>query len=104
LRHTPEGGSVTVQALQTSDGGSVVRVMDSGIGITPEHLAKLGDRFYRVDPARSEGAAGAGLGLAIAKSIMRLHGGQLQIESTVGKGTIISLLFPPQMAMPPLPT
>jgi two-component system heavy metal sensor histidine kinase CusS len=104
LRYTPQGGSVTVQALQTSDGGGIVRVMDSGIGIAPEHLPKLGDRFYRVDPARSDSTAGAGLGLAIVKSIMFLHGGRLQIESTVGKGTVISLLFPAAIAMPSQPT
>jgi len=94
LRYTPPGGKVTVQAQQMPDGGGMVRVMDSGIGIAPEHLPKLGDRFYRIDPARSDSTAGAGLGLAIVKSIMHLHGGRLQIESEVSKGTVVSLLFP----------
>jgi len=95
VRYTPPGGRITLEAQGSPDGGPILSVVDSGVGIAPEHLPKLGDRFYRVDPARSESAAGAGLGLAIVKSIMSLHGGQLVIESTPGKGTKASLRFQP---------
>jgi two-component system heavy metal sensor histidine kinase CusS len=77
----------------------VVSVIDTGIGIDAHHLPKLGDRFYRVDPSRTDSATGAGLGLAIVKSIMTLHGGSLAIESNPGRGTKASLVFP---ANPPL--
>lgn len=94
LRYTPAGGRVTVEVGSMPDGSAAVRVRDSGTGIAPEHLPRLGDRFYRVDPARSDSAAGAGLGLALVKSIMQLHGGRLQIESELGGGTVVSLFFP----------
>jgi signal transduction histidine kinase len=68
-------------------------VSDSGIGIAPEHIPKLGNRFYRVDAARADSASGSGLGLAIVRSIMTLHGGALLIESAVGQGTVVSLEF-----------
>jgi two-component system, OmpR family, heavy metal sensor histidine kinase CusS len=93
LKHTPGGGRITLQALE-SEHGPTVRVIDSGVGIPAEHLSSLGERFYRVDPARSAAEGGAGLGLAIVKSIMALHGGKLQIESSPGRGTVASLIFP----------
>jgi len=74
-------------------GAPISSVSDSGVGIEAEHLPRLGDRFYRVDPSRTNGVSGAGLGLAIVKSVMALHGGSLRIESTPGKGTSASLLF-----------
>ena len=92
LKYTPRGGQVTLLAAEESGTVPTLSVIDSGIGIASEHLPKLGDRFYRVDPSRT-GPAGAGLGLAIVGSIMRLHGGKLLIESSVGRGTTASLLF-----------
>jgi two-component system heavy metal sensor histidine kinase CusS len=68
-------------------------VTDTGIGIAAEHLPKLGDRFYRVDPSRANSPEGAGLGLAIVKSIIALHGGRLLIDSAPGRGTEASLVF-----------
>jgi two-component system heavy metal sensor histidine kinase CusS len=92
LRHSGRGASII---LRVSKAPREVRlsIVDTGPGIATEHLAKLGDRFYRVDPARSGSTASAGLGLAIVKSIMSLHGGQLRIDSTVGSGTEASLVF-----------
>ena len=93
LKYTPRGGRVTLRAAEGPGNTRTLSVIDSGVGIASEHLAKLGDRFYRADPSRGAGPGGAGLGLAIVRSIMTLHGGRLLIESTVGQGTTASLVF-----------
>ena len=93
LKYTPRGGLVTLRAAAGPGPTRTLSVIDSGIGIAPEHLAKLGDRFYRVDPSRTASPGGAGLGLAIVRSIMTLHGGSLLINSAVGQGTTASLIF-----------
>jgi len=69
-----------------------VSVSDNGIGIAPEHLPHLFDRFYRADSSRS--SEGVGLGLALVKSIMDLHGGTAKIESEPGHGATVTLAFP----------
>lgn len=93
LRHTPEGGRVEV-LIETTPAGTWFRVRDTGTGISAQHLARVCDRFYRVDDARSGDADGAGLGLALVRSIVELHGGRVDIVSEVGRGTTVSLLFP----------
>jgi two-component system heavy metal sensor histidine kinase CusS len=93
LKYTPRGGRVTLRAAEGPGTTQTLSVIDSGVGIASEHLTKLGDRFYRADPSRSGSAGGAGLGLAIVRSIMTLHGGSLLIDSTVGQGTTASLVF-----------
>jgi two-component system heavy metal sensor histidine kinase CusS len=95
LRYTPRGGRVTLHAAGSLPDERSVSVIDTGTGIAAEHLPRIADRFYRVDPSRANSQAGSGLGLAIVKSIMELHGGQLRIDSVVGKGTIATLVFPP---------
>jgi heavy metal sensor kinase len=93
VRHTPPEGTVTVSAA--ADATSVtVTVTDTGEGIAPEHLPHLGERFYRVDSARSACTGGTGLGLAICRSITEAHGGQMAIESEVGKGTTVRVQLP----------
>jgi len=94
LKYTPRGGRVRLEGENDSRGGFTLRVIDSGLGIAPEHLPKLTDRFYRVDPSRAGAPGGSGLGLAIVKSIMSLHGGTLAIESAVGHHTTVCLHFP----------
>jgi signal transduction histidine kinase len=79
-----------------------VRVTDTGAGIPAEHLPRIFDRFYRVDPARSRHPEGTGLGLAIVKSIMELHGGSVTVQSEVGKGTSFTLRFPTQVPTAPV--
>lgn len=93
LDHTPRGGRTTVTAR--CDGQEFrVDVADTGCGIAPEHLPHVFDRFYRVDPARSARSSHIGLGLAIVRSIMTLHGGSVDIASEVGRGTTVTLRVP----------
>jgi signal transduction histidine kinase len=94
LKFTSSGGSVMLRVAAQSECGSSLSVSDSGLGVPAEHLSKLGERFYRVDPSRSESTGGVGLGLAIVRSIMALHGGKLVISSRLGTGTTAVLLFP----------
>ena len=91
LKFTPEGGSVVLRAW---DGGGDVRVAveDSGVGIEPEHLPHVFERFYRAD--YSTGAGGAGLGLAIAKHVVEAHGGAISVRSTPGAGTVFEFAVP----------
>lgn len=90
VRHTPPDGTVTVTTA-VDESGVAVTVTDTGEGIAPEHLAHLGERFYRVDAARSSGTGGTGLGLAISRSIIEAHGGQMTIGSKVGEGTSLRI-------------
>jgi two-component system phosphate regulon sensor histidine kinase PhoR len=69
-------------------------ITDRGEGIPPQHLPRLTERFYRVDPGRSRTMGGTGLGLAIVKHIVERHRGRLEISSTVGKGTTVSVFLP----------
>jgi len=91
LRFTPENGSIQI-ALADGSTDFEVAVSDNGSGIAPEHLPRVFDRFYRADSSR--GSDGAGLGLALVKSIVDLHGGSAKISSEVGHGTIVTLRFP----------
>src|SRR5207249_5164721 len=91
LRFTPKNGSIQI-ALSEHDGDFEVAVSDNGYGIAPEHLPRVFDRFYRADPSR--GSDGAGLGLALVKSIVDLHSGSATIQSEIGRGTTVRLTFP----------
>jgi two-component system, OmpR family, heavy metal sensor histidine kinase CusS len=91
LRFTPQNGSIQI-ALSKRDADFEVAVSDDGCGIAPEHLPRIFDRFYRADSSR--GSDGAGLGLALVKSIVDLHGGSVRIESALNRGTTVILTFP----------
>lgn len=93
IKYTPDGGKVIVTVRKRPEGVDIT-VSDTGIGIPPEHLAHVFNRFYRVDKARSRKAGGSGLGLAIVKHTMLLHGGAVSIDSEHGKGTRITLKLP----------
>jgi two-component system phosphate regulon sensor histidine kinase PhoR len=87
-------GSPIRVSLATVDGKVRLRVADEGEGIAPEHLPRLTERFYRVDPGRSRAVGGTGLGLAIVKHIAERHRAGLNISSVVGEGTTVSVVFP----------
>jgi len=93
LAHTEKGGSITIAAAR-ENGKVRIDVADTGCGIAPEHLPRVFDRLYRVDRSRSAATGGAGLGLAMVKSIAELHGGTASISSEAGKGTRVTLLLP----------
>jgi two-component system heavy metal sensor histidine kinase CusS len=91
LRFTTDGGNIHI-SIGARDGRTEVSVRDTGSGIAPEHLPRVFDRFYRGDASRS--SAGTGLGLALVKSIVDLHGGSARIESELGRETTVTLVFP----------
>lgn len=94
LHHTPSGGKITFSIHRVGSERIEITCCDTGTGIAQEHLPKIFDRFYRVNPSRNAQTEGAGLGLAIVKSIISLHGGEIAIQSTLGAGTSIRLIFP----------
>ena len=88
IRYNEPGGSVYVKVRD-----KLLSVRDSGIGIPEEHIPHIFERFYRVDKSRSKQTGGTGLGLAIVKHIAEKYGAKIEVESEVGKGTEIKLLF-----------
>src|SRR5918993_4395222 len=95
LRHTPAGGTITLSAAQ-ADGVATLSVSDSGVGIAPEHLPHVFERFYKVDSARASDSTGSGLGLSITKAVVERHGGTIRVASQPGHTTFTVVL--PQSA------
>lgn len=93
IKYTPKEGNITISWTKTAQ-GCCFSVNDNGIGIAPQHIARLTERFYRVDSSRSRASGGTGLGLAIVKHVLYQHDSHLQIESTEGVGSTFSALFP----------
>ncbi|GAB4579641.1 MAG: hypothetical protein Fur0022_23790 [Anaerolineales bacterium] len=93
ITYTPEGGTITLQALQTPNRVEI-RIKDNGIGIAQEHLRNIFERFYRADESRSRTTGGAGLGLAIVKQLVQAHGGEINIDSILGAGTTVKFTLP----------
>lgn len=93
VKFTGEAGRITVRLSRSSDLVEVA-VMDTGEGIPPEHLARVFDRFHQVDLAGTRRHGGTGIGLALAREIVELHGGMVAAESTLGQGTTISVTLP----------
>ncbi len=94
VRYTPEGGAITLAWRVEADGTGVFAVTDSGIGIAPEHLPRLTERFYRVDRSRSRATGGTGLGLAIVKHVLLRHQAELAVDSEPGRGSTFSVRLP----------
>jgi len=99
VRYTPEGGTVRL-IWRASDGGAEFTVEDTGVGIEPQHIARLTERFYRVDRGRSRETGGTGLGLAIVKHALMRHQATLDIQSEPGKGSRFSARFPARRVLP----
>lgn len=93
LRHTPAGGEILLLARRTGSGVEV-SVRDTGEGIQARDIPHIFDRFYRGEKSRNRGTGGAGLGLAIARGIVRAHGGDIRVESEAGKGTQFTFTIP----------
>lgn len=93
IKYTPKGGVVKITWQEVRE-GCLFSVQDNGIGIAPEHLERLTERFYRVDSGRSRSTGGTGLGLAIVKHVLYQHGAKLKVESQEGKGSTFSVFFP----------
>ncbi len=102
IRHTPRNTEISIRwyksrsqnHLQNNEENAIFSVADKGDGIPDEHLSHLTERFYRVDKGRSQNTGGTGLGLAIVQHIIKRHGGQLDIQSEMGNGSIFSVIFP----------
>jgi two-component system, OmpR family, phosphate regulon sensor histidine kinase PhoR len=95
VKFTQDAGEITIEAAEdAAKDGIAVSITDTGIGIPESEVARLGERFYRVDKTRSRDLGGTGLGLSIVKHLMIAHGGQLEIASQLGRGTKVSLHFP----------
>jgi len=92
IKYTPEGGTITLSLFREGE-WACLEVSDTGIGIPPEHLPHMFDRFYRVDKARSRAGGGTGLGLAIVKGIAEQHGGKVSVVSELGKGSTFTALL-----------
>ena len=96
IRHTPGGGVIDVR-LRSNNGDALVEVIDSGEGIPKRELPRIFERFYRVDAARARATGGTGLGLAIVRHVVERHGGSVQVESELGRGSTFRVRIP-QMA------
>ena len=93
VKYTPEGGRVLVTGA-LEEGRCVVHVRDTGVGIEPRHLARIFERFYRVDKGRSRDMGGTGLGLSIVKHLMSAMGGEVRVESQPNEGSTFTIFLP----------
>ena len=99
IRYTPQGGEIILR-WQEKDQQPTFSVQDSGLGIAPQHIPRLTERFYRVDHSRSRETGGTGLGLAIVKHVTIRHQARLEIASEEGKGSTFSIVFPVKRRLP----
>ena len=100
VKFTHSGGAVTLRAASTPEGGVVFSVSDTGIGIAEEDLSKAIETYGQVEPSDGVRVEGTGLGLPLAKALTELHGGELKIESSAGKGTTVTVTLPPGCVAP----
>ncbi len=94
VKFTPDKGKILIKVYDGKDGNVRVEISDTGIGIPKGEIPRLGERFYRVDKARSRELGGTGLGLSIVKHLMTAHNGRMEVKSQLGEGTTICLVFP----------
>ena len=103
VRYTPAGGTITVSWAHRPDGNAEIEVKDTGPGIAREHIGRLTERFYRVDGSRSRDTGGTGLGLSIVKHVVQRHGGELDIQSELGRGSVFRIVVPAARVRPLAP-
>ena len=101
VRYTPKDGKIEL-SWEVKDDHGILSVKDNGIGIAPEHIPRVTERFYRVDKSRSRETGGTGLGLAIVKHVLFRHQAQLQIESELGKGSTFKIIISKARLAPPI--
>ncbi len=94
IRYTPDGGTITLGWRVDDEGRGAFSVTDTGIGIAPEHIPRLTERFYRVDRSRSRATGGTGLGLAIVKHVLLRHQAELDVTSEPGRAARSAVLLP----------
>jgi len=94
VRYTPDDGTITLGWQVDAEGRGAFSVSDSGIGIAPEHIPRLTERFYRVDRSRSRATGGTGLGLAIVKHVLLRHQAELDVMSEPGQGSTFTVTLP----------
>ncbi len=94
VKFTPAGGRVTLSAAPEPDGTMALRVADTGVGIAAEDLGRVAEPFWQADPSHARKYGGTGLGLSISKHLIALHGGSMQVESAVGRGTTVTVRLP----------
>jgi two-component system sensor histidine kinase BaeS len=99
VAYTPEGGSVRLSAEASAEAVTIC-VQDTGVGIAPEHLPNVFERFYRADSSRARATGGAGIGLAIVRQIVEAHGGAITVQSTPGHGTTFRFSLPSLLPLP----
>ncbi len=100
VKFTKSGGTVTLRVASTPEGGVAFSVQDTGIGIAESDLPKAIESYGQVESGPGQRAEGTGLGLPLAKALVELHGGELKLESSAGKGTTVTALFPPSCIAP----
>ena len=100
LKFTPRGGTVRVGVRGTREGGAVIQVADTGVGIDPADLPRIFERFFRGSRASEARGSGSGLGLAIVRSIVEMHGGTVEVESQLGEGSTFTVTLPRQPREP----
>jgi two-component system phosphate regulon sensor histidine kinase PhoR len=94
IKFTPVGGSITLSVERYGTDKLLVKVSDTGVGIPPDDLTRVFERFYKVDKARAGAEAGTGLGLAIAKHVIQAHNGEIWVESDFGSGSSFIFTIP----------
>ena len=102
IKFTPAAGSVTIEAVRASSGGVTIRVRDTGVGMTPDEIMVAMTPFGQVDGSRTRWREGTGLGLPIAKALVELHGGTIEIHSIKGSGTTVAVLLPSRHDVTPV--
>ncbi|MCD6395694.1 MAG: hypothetical protein J7M40_19590, partial [Planctomycetes bacterium] len=96
IKYTETGGKIRLKTAITPDGRAMVEIIDNGPGIAGEHCEAIFDRFYKIEPERSSQTGGVGLGLAIARHVVEINGGRIELESKPGQGSTFRIVLPAQ--------